>query len=383
MGIKPSHRLQTVKSSSLVALRARAAELARSGHHVIDLSRATLGPLADDALPGDAPRTASPCDDEAGLAELRAAICTRFERDNDLRFPPAQVLVSHDARHAVHVLLQALLNEDDEVVLPAPYPHAAPDLVRLAGGEPVIVRTAARDGWRITPEQLRGALGPRSRLLWLAGLGGTSGALYPRGELEMLAAVLVAHPEVALLCDDLQEPFAWGASPYTNLLNAAPRLHERCVVLNAVPGGIAYMAGAAGLIAAMSRYQSHSVGGPSAARQMLALTAFAVLPAARAASHMTLRRQHDLLMDNLGGLPGLTVRAAAGGRHVLADLRQVIAARDDVEDDAALARCLLDDTGVACAPGLAFGAPGHLRLSFAVPEVALREGLQRLRAALS
>ncbi|MEQ8663217.1 MAG: aminotransferase class I/II-fold pyridoxal phosphate-dependent enzyme [Gammaproteobacteria bacterium] len=383
MGIKPSHRVQSVKSSSLTGLRARAAERLHAGREIIDLSRAALAPITLDGGAATPLTAAAAVDDPAGSPTLRAAISVKFERDNALRFPPAQILVSHDARHAVHALLQALLNDDDEVIIPAPYWHACPDLVRLAGGEPVIVRTSAREGWRMTPEQLRGALGPRTRLVILASLAGPTGACYPRGELEALAAVLAPHPETVILCDDVHEHAAWGEAPFVNLLNAAPRLHERCVVVNAIPGGgPGYAAGAAPLIAATTRYQAHSLGGPSAPVQTQATAALGLVTERRDAWHTVLRAGHACVLAALARVPGASTRAGAGGCHLLADLRAVIARRGDIDDDVALAHWLLDAHDLVCVPGSACGAPGHLRVTFALPATTLYEAARRLECAL-
>ena len=385
MGIKPSHRLQSIKSSFLSSLRERAAALAASGRDIVDLSRVECIPAcAHSGVPGDetaAPRSSRAGCDRPDLAALREALCDKFERDNDLRFPPAQILVSRGARTMVHALMQALLNDDDEVVVPAPYWHAYPDLVRLAGGEPVIVRTVARRDYRMTPEQLHGALGPRSRLLVLASPAGSSSGVYKRGELEALAAVLGEHPEVVVLSDDTQERDAWTAPPYINMLRAAPRLHARTVIINAV-GKIGFAAGPAPLITAMGRYLALSAAAPDARARSEAAAMLRADEAARDAWRASLRRRHDLLHGTLARLRGSTVLPATGGCHLLADLRPLIAGRDDVDDDGDLAAWLLDTAGIVCIPGTACGLPGHLRFSFAVPQASLEDAARRLQATL-
>ena len=385
MGIKPSHRLQSIKPSVVSSLRERAAALAANGRDVVDLSRVARTPAITpdgdphtDMPPGHA---SNPDPDRIDAATLRGLLSTQFERENDLRFPPAQILFAHGTRPLVHALLQALLNDDDEVVVPAPYWHACPDLVRLAGGEPVIVRTAARRGYRMTPKQLHGALGPRSRLLVLASPAGPSGAVYPRGELEALAAVLGEHPEVVVLSDDVHARDAWTTPPHVNVLKAAPRLHARTVVINVV-GNLGFAAGPASLVAAMERYLALGTTAPAACTLVEAMTSLRPDNGAHDAWRASLRRRHDLLLGTLAGLRGTTVVAATGGCHLLADLRERIASRTDIDDDIELATALLDSAGILTIPGSACGVPGHLGFSFAVPQASLEDAARRLSAAL-
>ncbi len=385
MGIKPSHRLQSIKPSVVSSLRERAAALAANGRDIIDLSRVEREPAI---ASGREPRTdmppghpSNPVPDRVDAATLRGLLNAQFERENDLRFPPAQILFAHGTRPLVHALLQALLNDDDEVVVPAPYWHACPDLVRLAGGEPVIVRTAARRSYRMTPEQLHGVLGPRSRLLVLASPAGPSGAVYPRGELEALAAVLGEHPEVVVLSDDVHARDAWTTPPHVNVLKAAPRLHARTVVINVV-GNLGFAAGPASLVAAMERYLALGTTAPAACTLLEAMTSLRTDNNAHDAWRASLRRRHDRLLGTLAGLSGTTVVPATGGCHLLADVRERIASRTDIDDDIELATALLDTAGILTIPGSACGAPGHLGFCFAVPQASLEDAARRLSAAL-
>ena len=259
MDVKPSHRAQSVKISPTLAIAARAAELTRAGRNIISL--AADEPDFDTPVHIKAAAIAAinaghtKYTDIDGTPELKQAVIAKFERDNALRFKPEQILVSVGCKHSLYNLMQALLNEDDEVIIPAPYRVSYPDMARLAGADPVIIRTKIKQRFKITPEQLRGALGARSRLLILNSPSNPTGAVYSRAELEALGQVLADYPEVIVVSDDSYEHISWAREPFANILNAVPRLHERTVIVNGVSNSyamsgwrIGYAAGPAPLI---------------------------------------------------------------------------------------------------------------------------------------
>lgn len=393
MEIKPSRRAQSVKTSPTLKIAAHAAELQRNGRTVLNLA-AVEPDFASPAHVRDAAiaAIAAGCDGYTeidGTPALKDAVVEKFLRENKLRFTPDQILISNGCKHSLYNLMQALLDDDDEVIIPAPYWVSYPDMARLAGAEPVIVRTKAKQHFKMTPDLLRGALGPRTRLLVLNSPCNPTGAVYSAGELEALAHVLHDFPEVVIVCDDIYEHVRWTAEPFTNLLNVAPRLHERTVVINGVSKAyamtgwrIGYAAGPAGLIGAMKRIQSQSTSHPAAVAQAAAVAALRGNQDAIAAHVATLRKRHDFLVAELRLIPGIELLPAAGTLYIFPDMSAIIDRLDAIDDDIALATWLLDEAGIATVPGTVFGAPGHLRLSYATPIESLREAAAGLRRLL-
>ncbi|MCB1747439.1 MAG: aminotransferase class I/II-fold pyridoxal phosphate-dependent enzyme [Gammaproteobacteria bacterium] len=393
MEIKPAHRVQSARPPATPDLAARAIELARSGRDIIDFSGtgSDLSPPPEILAAARAALDAAPdtSGGGAGAAALQTAIVAKFERDNDLRFGPEQVVVTHGARHALYILMQTLLNEDDEVVVPAPYWPGYPELARLAGADPVIVRTRARHRFRMTPEELRGALGRRTRLVILNNPCNPSGVVYGRGELEALARVLVEFPEVVVVCDEVYEYQCRSREPFATLLNVAPRLHERTVIVNGLTKTwgmddwrVGYAAGPARLIGAMQRVQALSTAAPGAVVQAAAVAALAAPRELLAERNAALERRHAHLHAALSAIDGIDVQAGEGGHHLLPHVGRVIDRLAEVDDDFDLAARLLEQAGVLTLPGSACGMPGYLRLGYALDDARLVEGTRRLASVL-
>ncbi len=394
MDVKPSHRAVSVRISPTLAVAAHAAELQRSGRRILNLAAGQ----SDFDTPAHVKAAAATAVNASftkytevdGLPDLKAAIVEKFERDNALHFKPENILVSCGCKHSLFNLMQALLNEDDEVIIPAPYWVSYPDMARLAGADPVIIRTKYKQRYKITPEQLRGALGPRSRLLILNSPVNPSGAVYNRAELEALGHVLMDFPEVVVVSDDIFEHIIWGREPFANILNAAPRLHERTVVVNGLSKAygmagwrIGYAAGPASLIAAMKKVQSQSTSNPATVAQVAAIAALRGDQSFLLEQSASFKSRHDFVLSELASINGVAVHPAEGSFFILADMTGVIARRDDLDDDVALAEYLLERAEIAVVPGAAFGVPDCLRLSTANSMDTLKEAMARMREALA
>lgn len=393
MDVKPSHRAASVRISPTLAVAAHAAELQRTGHNILNLAAGQ----PDFDTPAHI-KAAAIAAIEAGFTkyteidgtpELKAAVIDKFERENGLHFKPDNILVSCGCKHSLFNLMQALLNEDDEVIIPAPYWVSYPDMARLAGADPVIIRTKFKQRFKITPEQLRGALGPRSRLLILNSPSNPSGAVYNRAELEALGQVLLEFPEVIVVSDDIFEHVSWSKESFVNILNAAPRLHERTVIVNGLSKAyamagwrIGYAAGPAPLIAAMKKIQSQSTSNPTSIAQVAATAALSGDQSFLKVQTATFKKRHDFVVRELGLMQDVNVHAAEGSFFVFADMSGVIARREDIDDDVALAEYLLEHAELAVVPGAAFGAPDCLRLSTAASMEVLKEALARMRKLL-
>ena len=394
MDVKPSHRAASVRISPTLAVAAHAAELQRAGRGILNLAAGQ----SDFDTPAHVKRAAHEAIDTGltkytdvdGTPELKAAVIEKFERDNALHFRAENILVSCGCKHSLFNLMQALLNEHDEVIIPAPYWVSYPDMARLAGADPVIIRTKFKQRFKITPEQLRGALGPRSRLLILNSPANPSGAVYGRAELEAIGHVLADFPEVIVVSDDIFEHVTWTTEPLVNILNAAPRLHERTVLVNGLSKAygmagwrIGYAAGPAPLIAAMKKIQSQSTSNPNSVAQAAAVAALQGDGQFLRVQSEVFKKRHDFMLRELALIKGVNVHPAEGSFFVFPDMSGVLARRDDLDDDVALAEYLLDQAEVAVVPGAAFGTPDCLRLSTANSMDVLKEAMARMRKLLA
>ncbi|HRP35943.1 MAG TPA: pyridoxal phosphate-dependent aminotransferase [Gammaproteobacteria bacterium] len=394
MDFRLSERVARIKPSPTMAVTAKAAALKRAGRDVIGLGAGEpdfdtpehVKAAAIEAIrAGRTKYTAV-----EGILELREAICEKFRRDNQIEYQPDQVLVSCGAKQSIYNLAAALLGPGDEVIIPAPYWVSYPDIVLLADATPVIVSAGADQNFKITPAQLEAAITPRTRLLIINSPSNPTGVAYSRAELEGLAEVLRAHPQVITATDDIYEHIFWGAEPFCSLLTAAPDLHERVVTINGVSKvyamtgwRIGYAAGPRKLIGAMAKIQGQSTSNPASVAQYASLAALNGDQSCIAEMNAAFRARHDWLLEALNALPGFECLPADGAFYAFPDVRGAISAADTVDDDTGFAELLLDKAGVAVVPGTAFGAPGHLRLSYACSLDTLRAAVDRIAAALS
>lgn len=388
-----SDRVNRIKPSPTLAVTARAAELRRQGKDIIGLGAgepdfptpAHIRNAAKDAIDNGFTRYTP----VGGTPELKAAICAKFQRDNGLDYTADQVLVSCGGKQSFFNLCQALINPGDEVVIPAPYWVSYPDMVLLAGGEPVVIAAPMDAGFKITAEQLEAAITPKTRLLVLNSPSNPSGKAYSRAELAELAAVLERHPDVLIATDDMYEHILWTDAAFANILNAAPALTERTIVLNGVSKAysmtgwrIGYAGGPAPLIKAMSKIQSQSTSNPTSISQKAAEAALNGDQACVAEMLTAFRKRHDAVVAGLNALPGVSCIESDGTFYAFPDFSDAIARIPEVSDDVALGEYLIERAGVALVPGSAFGSPGHMRLSFATDMPTLERALERLGEAL-
>jgi len=392
--ISLSQRVQRVKPSPTLAVTARAAELRAAGKDIIGLG---AGEPDFDTPPhirqaairaierGDTRYTAVD-----GTAALKNAIINKFRRDNGLDYQPDQVLVSCGGKQSFYNLVQALLNPGDEVIIPAPYWVSYPDMVRLADGEPVIIKAGLEQRFKISPEQLQAAITPRTRLVVINSPSNPTGVAYSRDELRALAEVLLRHPPVLVATDDMYEHILWSDEPFSNILNVCEELYPRTIVLNGVSKAyamtgwrIGYAGGPKKLIQAMKKVQSQSTSNPASISQAAAQEALDGDQSCIAPMLKAFRARHDFVVQALNDIPGVRCAKADGTFYSFPDVSAVIKRLEGVNDDVELAEYLLREAGVALVPGSAFGAPGHVRLSFATSMKVLEDALGRLQRALA
>ncbi len=383
-----SDRVKRLQPSPTLAVSARAAELKAAGHDIIALGAGEpdfdtpehIKEAAIKALHDGATKYTA----VDGTPQLKKAVSEKFARDNGLEYSATQILVSCGGKQSFFNLCQAVLNPGDEAIIPAPYWVSYPEIVSIADGVPVIISAASTARYKISPDQLAAAITPKTRLMVLNSPSNPTGVAYTRAELAALGEVLRQHPDVLIATDDMYEHILWAHEPFSNIVMACPDLYDRTLVLNGVSKAyamtgwrIGYAAGPAAIIKAMKNVQSQSTSNPAAVSQAAAAAALTGDQGCVARMREAFRERHAFIHDALNQLPGVTAVAADGTFYSFPDVQTIIAQRE-LTDDIALAELLLNEAGVAVVPGSAFGAPGHLRLSFATSMDQLRQAAQRL-----
>ena len=388
-----SQRVQRVKPSPTLAVSARAAELRAAGADIIGLGVGEpdfetpdhIKQAAIKAIKQGATRYTA----VDGTAELKSAIINKFRRDNGLSYQPDQILVSCGGKQSFYNLAQALLNPGDEVIIPAPYWVSYPDIVKLADGEPVIVKAGLEQTFKITPEQLDAAITHRTRLFVINSPSNPTGVSYSHEELKGLADVLVSHPHVLIATDDMYEHINWSKEPFANIVNVCEELFPRTIVLNGVSKAyamtgwrIGYAGGPRTLIQAMKKVQSQSTSNPAAVSQAAAQQALDGDQSCIQPMLTAFKERHAFVVQALNRMPGVRCTESDGTFYSFPDFSAAIASLEGVNDDVELADFFLQKAGVALVPGSAFGAPGYLRLSFAASMEVLETAIRRLKRAL-
>lgn len=387
-----SDLVKKIKPSATIAVSMKAAELRRAGKDVIGLGAGEpdfdtpehikqAGIAAIQA--GQTKYTAVD-----GTPELKAAVINKFRRENGLDFGPQNILVSSGAKHSIFNLMKAVLNPGDEVIIPAPYWVSYPDMTLLTGGVPLIVKTGQAQRFKITPEQLRAAITPKTRLLILNSPSNPTGMAYSRAELQALGEVLLDYPHVLVTTDDIYEHIYWGSEPLTNLGVLFPQLMDRIVFINGVSKAyamtgwrIGYAAGPEDIITAMRKIQSQSTSNPCSISQAASVAALEGDQNCLVPMQQAFRQRHDYLIDALNGLPGFSALPGDGAFYAFPDVSEAMA-RLDMDNDVEFATWLLENAGVAVVPGTPFGAPGHVRFSFATSMDVLQDAIDRIARAL-
>lgn len=390
---KISNRVAQIKPAATITVSMKAAELRAQGHDIISLGFGEpdfdtpdhIKQAAIDAIwAGDTKYT--PVD---GTVRLKKAIVEKFRRENRLSFDTDQIIVSNGAKQSLFNVLVSLLNAEDEVILPAPYWVSYIDMVKLAEGLPVILNTTAESDYKITPKQLRASLTAKSRLLVINSPSNPTGKAYNAEEYRALAKVLVEFPKVMVVCDDIYEHIYWGAAPFSTLLNACPEFASRTIIINGVSKAyamtgwrIGYAAAPKKLIPSLRKVQGQCTSGASSVSQAAATAALEGPQDCILAMREQYKRRYEYLLKALNQIDGVECPGCEGAFYAFPSFKAVIDRLPGVHDDVELAAWMLEHAGVAMVPGTAFGAPGHLRLSFATSLENLESCIERIRAAL-
>jgi aspartate aminotransferase len=324
----------------------------------------------------------------AGTRALKEAISRKFARENGLRYGLDQILVSVGAKHTLFNACQAMLDPGDEAIVPAPYWVSYPDMVRLAGAEPVIIDTGIDNGFKISPAALDAAISERTRILFLNSPSNPTGACYTRAELAALGEVLLEHPDVLVLADDIYEHVYWGDEPFASFAQAVPAMYERTLTINGVSKAyamtgwrIGYAGGPRKLIAAMTTIQTQVTSNPCSISQAAAIAALDGDQSCVREMAAAYQARHEYVVEALNALPGFECRPGQGAFYAFPRVEGAIE-RLGLADDAALVEHFLKEADVAMVPGSAFGAPGYVRISFACSMEELEEAVRRIGKAL-
>lgn len=383
-----SDRVRRVRPSPTLAVTAKAAELQAQGRDII-----SLGAGEPDFDTPEHIRAAAIAAIDAGftrytavegILSLRQAIAKRLRGDQGLDYALDEIIVSTGGKQSIYNLFQAVLNPDDEVIVIAPYWVSYPDMVRLAGGEAVIVLAGQSQGFKVTPAQLASAITDKTRVIMLNSPSNPTGVAYTRADWLAIAEVLRAHPRVLIATDDMYEKILWADEPFSNIAMVAPDLLPRIMILSGVSKAyamtgwrIGYAAGPAPIIKAMKVIQSQSTSGACSIAQVAAQEAIEGDQSDIDRMVKSFHERHDFVVSRLNQIPGVVCLPSQGAFYSFPDVSAVIK-RMGLTDDVALSELLLDQAGVAVVPGTAFGAPGHVRLSYATSMADLEEALRRM-----
>ncbi len=389
-----SDTLARVKPSPTIAVTNKARELKEAGRDVIGLGAGepdfdtpdNIKRAAIDAI--EAGRTKYTAVD--GTPELKKAICAKFARENGLSYAPDQITVSSGGKQVLYNALVATLNPGDEVIIPAPYWVSYPDMVLLAGGTPVFVEGPMQTGYKITGEQLEAAITPKTKWFIFNSPSNPSGAGYSRAELKELTDVLLRHPHVWVMSDDMYEHLVFDDFEFVTPAEVEPALYDRTLTCNGVSKAyamtgwrIGYAGGPKELIKAMGKVQSQSTSNPCSVSQAAAVEALNGPQDYIAESRVAFARRRDLVVAALNDCPGIECPTPEGAFYVYPSIRALIgktsAGGRKITDDEAFASALLDETGLAVVFGAAFGLSPNFRISYATSDAALKEACARIK----
>jgi aspartate aminotransferase len=389
-----SQTLDRVKPSPTITVTTKAAELKAAGRDIIALGAGepdfdtpeNIKAAAVRAIAAGKTKYTAP----DGMPELKQAICKKLLRDNKLSYATAQVSVGTGGKQILYNALIATINAGDEVIIPAPYWVSYPDMVLLAGGTPVFAEASVENGYKLTAAELEAAITPKTKWLIFNSPSNPTGAGYNWNELSALTDVLLRHPHVWIMTDDMYEHLAYGDFEFCTPAEVEPALYERTLTCNGVSKAyamtgwrIGYAAGPQHLIAAMRKVQSQSTSNPCSVSQWAALEALNGTQEFLTANNRIFSRRRDLVVKMLNEAEGITCPTPQGAFYVYPSVAGLIGKKTPngliIKDDETFATALLDGVGVAVVFGAAFGLSPNFRVSYATSDVNLQEACKRIQ----
>lgn len=392
-----SDRAKLISPSETLKISARAKQLAREGASIISLSagepdfktpahicNAAIEAITD-GFHGYTMNT--------GMPELREAVSNKLQRENRISIPADQIVLSNGAKQSIGFSILATINKGDEVLIPAPYWVSYPEMVKMAEGTPVIVKTHFENDYKLTPGQLEEALTDKTRAIILCSPSNPTGACYTHNELKELAAVLDNYPDVLIFSDEIYEYIVFDGE-HVSILNAAPHLKNRTIIINGFSKGFAmtgwrlgYIAGPKLITDAMAKIQSQETSAPSSISQKAGLAAYTGTMKPVDEMREAFKKRRDYIVKELRSIEGVHCFTPQGAFYVFPDVKAFLGKRtsegDVISTTTDLSLYLLEQHGVATVPGDAFGEPNGIRLSYANSMDDLKEAMNRLRDGLS
>lgn len=391
-----SHRANALSASETLKITALAKEMQRAGKSVISLSAGepdfkTPAHICDAAIQairdGHHGYTVN-----AGTIELRELIVAKLKRDNTLEYTPEQIIVSNGAKQSVGFGILATINPGDEVIIPAPYWVSYPEMVKLAEGVSVTIRTAFETDYKLTPAQLRAAITPKTRMLILCSPSNPTGSCYTLSEMKALADVLLEFPDVLILSDEIYEYIVFDGE-HVSIAQAEPKLKDRTLVVNGFSKGYAmtgwrlgYLAATKEIVGAVGKLQSQETSAPSTISQKAGEAALRGSLDTVYAMRDAFKARRDFMVGALNAIPKVRCFNPGGAFYVFPDISAYLGKRSPdgtiIATSTDLSLYLIEAAGIATVPGDAFGEPDGIRLSYACSMADLEESVKRLNAGL-
>ena len=383
-----SNRVQKIKPSATLTVSDKAKQLKAQGVQIVSMGSGepdfdtpvNIQKAATRAI-GAGETRYTPVD---GTPQLKKAICEKFKRENDLDYSVNEVMVSSGGKQVFYNLCQTILSKGDEVIIPSPYWVSYPDMTILADATPVFIEAGLNQEFKITAEQLESSINANTKLFVLNSPSNPTGAVYTKSEIEALGAVLERYPKVHLISDDIYEHIRWVDDEFVNIAMACPNLKDRTIILNGVSKAyamtgwrIGYAAGPENIIKAMKKIQGQSTSNPSSISQAAALEAISGDQTFINMMVEAIERRHNFLVENLNAIDGIECPRSRGAFYSFPRVQGLID-RLGLKDDVEFSTYCLDKISLALVPGSAFGAPGHVRLSFATSMDNLKLAIDRL-----
>ena len=389
-------RLSRIKPSPTIAVTQKARELKAAGRDVISLGAGEpdfdtpdhIKQAATDAIArGETKYTAVD-----GIPELKQAISEKFKRDNGLDYAPNQITVGTGGKQILYNALMATLDDGDEVIIPAPYWVSYPDMVLLAGGEPVFVTCPQNNGFKLRPEDLEAAITPKTKWLILNSPSNPTGAAYTAEDMKALTDVLKRHPHVWVMTDDMYEKLVYDGFTFCTPAEVEPEIYDRTLTINGVSKAyamtgwrIGFAGGPEALIKAMAKVQSQSTSNPSSISQWAAVEALSGTHHFIPKNNEVFKARRDLVVSKLNQCPGLHCPTPEGAFYVYPSCAGTIGKKTPdgktIETDEDFVTYLLESEGVAAVHGAAFGQSPHFRISYATSTELLEEACNRIKRA--
>ncbi len=391
-----SKRVNLISPSPTLAITARAKQMKQEGIDVIGFGAGE----PDFDTPAHIKEAAKKAIDSgftkytpaSGMKELKEAICRKFENDNNLDYSPEEIIVSCGAKHSIFNAILTLCNEDDEVILPSPYWVSYPEMIKVAGAKPVILKATQENNFKITPQQLQETITPKTKLLILNSPSNPTGMVYTKDELSSISNILT---EKGIFCisDEIYEKIIYDGQEHISIASLAPQIKKLTIVVNGVSKSysmtgwrIGYAAGPKEIIQAMSNLQSHSTSNPTSISQKAALAALEgpQEPLCNMVAEFVKRR--DYIVERLNSIKEISCLKPRGAFYVFPEVSQIIGRifkGEIIKDSVFLAEILLDEANVAAVPGSVFGADEYLRLSYATSMKNISKGLERIEGLIN